>query len=131
MIYIKMVFDNNKPIYLQILDQIKFELVSGNLKANQRLPSIRDMADEMEVTPNTIQRVYRELELEGIAFTERGNGSFITQDIEIIENLIQSMLHEEIDRFYMKMIQLGLTKERIIKSIENYSERSESSYDDK
>ena len=123
--YMKIVFDNNKPIYLQILDYIKNELVSGKLEANQRLPSVRDLADELEVTPNTIQRVYRELEHDNFIYTERGTGSFVTQDMNIIENLRKTLIHEEVARFYMKMRQFGLSDEKIIQYVKNYSERSE------
>lgn len=121
----KIAFDNNKPIYLQILDFIKNELVSGKLEANQRLPSIRDLADELEVTPNTIQRVYRELERENFAYTERGTGSFVTHDMNIIGNLKKTLIHEEVARFYMKMKQFGLDDEQILKYTRNYLERSE------
>lgn len=121
----KIDFDKNKPIYLQILDDVKNQLVSGKLKANQRLPSIRDLADELEVTPNTIQRVYRELESEKLSYTERGTGSYITQNSEVIENLKQALIREEVIRFYEQMQQFGLTNDQIIQQMKEYSEGRE------
>ncbi|NLO62423.1 MAG: GntR family transcriptional regulator [Clostridiaceae bacterium] len=121
----KIDFDKNKPIYLQILDDVKNQLVSGKLKANQRLPSIRDLADELEVTPNTIQRVYRELESEKLSYTERGTGSYITQDPDVIENLKQALIREEVIRFHEQMQQFGLTDDQIFQQIKKYTEGRE------
>lgn len=121
----KIDFDKNKPIYLQILDDVKNQLVSGKLKADQRLPSIRDLADELEVTPNTIQRVYRELESEKLSYTERGTGSYITQDPDVIENLKQALIREEVIRFHEQMQQFGLTDDQIFQQIKKYTEGRE------
>lgn len=118
----KIDYDNRNPIYVQILDYIKNRMVSGELKAGQRLPSIRDLADELEVTPNTIQRVYRELEYEKLSYTERGNGSFITRDSSTIENLKQILIREEVARFYMQMRRFGLTDGQIFQFIRNFKE---------
>lgn len=123
--HMKIDFDKNKPIYLQILDDVKNQLVSGKLKANHRLPSIRDLADELEVTPNTIQRVYRELESEKLSYTERGTGSYITQDPDVIENLKQALIREEVIRFHEQMQQFGLTDDQIFQQIKKYTEGRE------
>jgi len=76
--------DPTRPIYLQIMEEIKKRAARETYKPGAQLPSVRDMAKEMEVNPNTIARVYRELESEGFIVTRRGKGSFITEDSERI-----------------------------------------------
>ena len=67
-------FDNNKPIYLQIMDKIKLQIVSHKLEPNQQLPTVRELASEAGVNPNTIQRALSDLEREGFVYTKRTAG---------------------------------------------------------
>ena len=69
-------FDNNKPIYLQIMDKIKLQIVSHKLEPNQQLPTVRELASEAGVNPNTIQRALSDLEREGFVYTKRTAGAF-------------------------------------------------------
>ena len=71
-------FDNNKPIYLQIMDKIKLQIVSHKLEPNQQLPTVRELASEAGVNPNTIQRALSDLEREGFVYTKRTAGRFVT-----------------------------------------------------
>ena len=78
------IFNNDKPIYLQLLENIRIEIVSGILKPGDRLLSVRELALKMKVNPNTLQKALAELENEGLIYTERTNGKFVTNDTNLI-----------------------------------------------
>ena len=80
-----MEFSDNLPIYLQIMNFIKTKIVSGEINGGDKLPSVREFSKELKVNPNTIQRVYQELEREELVFTQRGMGTFVTDNIQIIQ----------------------------------------------
>lgn len=77
-------FDNNMPIYLQISKMIEVQIISGELSPGERLPSVRDLALTLKANPNTVQRALADLESDGLIFTERTNGKFITEDTALI-----------------------------------------------
>jgi len=121
-------FNNNIPIYLQVIEKIKQDIVSGKLKPGEKMPSSRDYSNELGINFNTVARVYRELENEEIVFTKRGLGTFITESDQIIEKLRYTMAKNQITTFIDGMKQLGYTKEDMIKFIEtenNYLEGNE------
>ena len=123
-----MEFNNNIPIYLQVIEKIKQDIVSGKLKPGEKMPSSRDYSNELGINFNTVARVYRELESEEIVFTKRGLGTFITESDQIIEKLRYTMAKNQITAFIDGMKQLGYTKEDMIKFIEtenNYLEGNE------
>lgn len=123
-----MEFNNNIPIYLQVIEKIKQDIVSGKLKPGEKMPSSRDYSNELGINFNTVARVYRELENEEIVFTKRGLGTFITESDQIIEKLRYTMAKNQITAFIDGMKQLGYTKEDMIKFIEtenNYLEGNE------
>lgn len=109
-----MEYNNNFPIYIQIKDIIKRDIVKKNILLGERLPSTRDMALKLKVNPNTIARVYKELEQEKITFTKRGLGTFITEDEEIFVFLKESMANKVIEDFFSGMSDLGYSKEEIL-----------------
>lgn len=117
-----MKFDNNLPIYVQIINLIKTKMVSGEFNGGDKLPSVREFSKELKVNPNTIQRGYKELEREGLVFTQRGMGTFVTQDIDAIKDLKKNMADELVDGFLKKMKKLGIEpseiNEMIFKRIE-------------
>ena len=96
--------DPTRPIYLQIIEEIKRRTARGEYQAGKQLPSIRDMAQEMGVNPNTIARVYSELEREEFIITRRGQGSFITEEQTRIESERLKLAESATERF-MKEIQ--------------------------
>ena len=110
-------FNDKSPIYLQIIDYIKMDIVTGKMQGNDKLPSVREMSATMKVNPNTLQRAYQELERMGIVYTQRGMGTFIKEDINMIENLKKEMAKEVIDSFMLRMKNLGFTEPQIIKAI--------------
>lgn len=113
-------FDEKIPIYLQIMDFIKKEIVKGNLKGGDKLPSVRELAEMLKVNPNTVQKAYQELEREGITYTLRGTGSFITQDGRRIEELKKKMAEDILERFCKDMRDLGFSDEDIIALLQGY-----------
>jgi GntR family transcriptional regulator len=121
-------FNNNIPIYLQVIERIKQDIVSGKLKPGEKMPSSREYSNELGINFNTVARVYKELEMEEIVFTKRGLGTFITESDKQIENLRYTMAKNQITEFMEGMKQLGYTKKEMIRFIEmenNYIEGNE------
>src|SRR5690606_40198452 len=92
-------FDTNTPIYMQIMARINRKIVRGEWRAGDKLPSVREMAIQSSVNPNTIQRAYRELERMNIVETRRGQGTFITEDEETLLQLRRTLKAEHISTF--------------------------------
>lgn len=110
-------FQPDKPIYLQVADQVIQEIVSGMKQAGEKLPSVRELAVEKGVNPNTIQRVYRELDQRHITLTKRGQGTFVTQDHQLILQIREELKVQYIAQFLEDMDALGFSKAEIIQSI--------------
>lgn len=110
-------FDDKMPIYLQIMDIIKKDIITGKLKGGDKLPSVREMASNLKVNPNTLQRAYQELERLGIIYTQRGMGTFVEEDSIMIDNLKKEMSKEIIDSFILSMKSLGFSEREIINAI--------------
>ncbi|MGV2886116.1 GntR family transcriptional regulator [Paenibacillus taichungensis] len=113
-------FDTYKPIYLQLADRIKLLIVSQELKAGEKLPSIRDMAIFYNVNPNTIQRTYSELEREDILVTKRGQGTFVTEQKEQLADLRGILKEEQILMFVQEMKEMGYNPDEIILGLQHY-----------
>jgi GntR family transcriptional regulator len=110
-------FNDKTPIYLQIMDLIKMDIVTGTLKSKDKLPSVREMAVTLKVNPNTLQRAYQELERLGIVYTQRGMGTFVGEEENMVEDLKKEMAKEVIDSFILRMKSLGFTDNEIIKCV--------------
>lgn len=117
-------FDPTRPIYLQIMEWVKRRAVRGDLKPGQRLPSVRDLARELGVNPNTVARAYLELEREGFIFSRRGQGSFVTEDPARIEAERRRMAEEAAARFWSEIQALGLSAEEITALLEAVRRKS-------
>ncbi|WEY46026.1 GntR family transcriptional regulator [Bacillus sp. B28] len=115
-------FQSSKPIYLQIADQIFYRLVRQELVPGDKLPSVREMAIQTKVNPNTIQRTYSEMERLGIVETRRGQGTFIAEKAEIVDELKERLIREVFESFIHQMAELGLTKEEMLAGIKKYTE---------
>ena len=105
-------FDPTRPIYLQIIEAVKKRTAQGVYRAGDRLPSVREMAVEMGVNPNTLSRAYRELEREGFITTRRGEGSSITGSAERIDCERRALARAARDRFISEVRGLALSKEQ-------------------
>lgn len=109
-----MEFQSALPIYLQVMTSIKRDIVTGRLSPGDKLPSVRDMAIQYTINPNTMSRVYRELEAEGVCFTRRGMGTFVTEDEKKIASMRREMAQELVNRFLEGMKQIGISPEEAI-----------------
>ena len=107
------IFDNKKPIYLQIMEGIKLQIVSHTLKPNQQLPTVREFAAEAGVNPNTIQRALSELEREGFVYSKRTTGRFVTENQELIAQSRRQLSEEELEHFISSMTHFGYEKEEL------------------
>ena len=106
-------FNDKTPIYIQIMDLIKSDIVSGKIKIGDKLPSVRELATMLKVNPNTLQRTYQELEREGIVYTQRGMGTFVKEEKGIMTNLKKEMAKQIIEEFMYKMKNLGFNSKEI------------------
>ncbi|PEI73945.1 GntR family transcriptional regulator [Bacillus wiedmannii] len=122
-------FSPNIPIYVQVMEYIKKEIVTGRLAPGEKIPAVRELASEFQVNPNTIQRTFQELEREGIAETRRGTGRFVTMNEKKITELRKEMAKELLDNFINGMNNLGFMEEEIFSilrsSFENKKEENE------
>ncbi|GKX29108.1 GntR family transcriptional regulator [Vallitalea longa] len=117
-----MEFDNNVPVYIQILSYLKELVIKRQLKEGEKMPSVRELAKDLKVNPNTVQRAYRELESEGIIVSKRGMGSFVTSDSNSIINLRDEIAKDTVMNFANRMINMGFSKKEIMKIIDSYVE---------
>ncbi len=107
------VFNNSVPIYLQIVSEIKKQIVSGKLIPGERIPSVRELALTYKVNPNTMQKALIELEENGLIKTERTNGKFVTEDENIINKIKNDYADNLTQNYLFEMISLGITKQEI------------------
>lgn len=115
-------FDPNQPIYLQIIAEIKKRSVRGIYAPGAKLPSVRDMAREMGVNPNTMARAYAELDREGFVFTRRGQGSFVTEKQKTIEAERQKLARKAVARFVTEVGELALSKSQLATLLQKIEE---------
>lgn len=107
-------FSNDAPIYAQLIDQIKVGIVSGVFPPGERLPSVRDLATEAGVNPNTMQRALTELERDGLVYSQRTAGRFVTEDKAMIAVAKRGLAERHIKTFVAAMIRLGYQSEEIV-----------------
>lgn len=107
-------FDNERPIYLQIVEDIKLQIISAKLLSNDKLPSVRELALQYKVNPNTIQKSMQALEDEKLIYTESTNGKFVTKNIEIIKNIKYEYTKKETGLFLKKMSDAGISYLEVI-----------------
>lgn len=105
--------DSDRPVYKQLIEQTEQAIVSGIFSPGERLPSVRDLAAEAGVNPNTMQRALAELERSGILYSQRTSGRFITDDEEMIDKLRYQKAEEDARTFFDNMKKLGLSADEI------------------
>ena len=110
-------FSNDAPIYTQLIQQVKVGIVTGAFPPGDRLPSVRDMATEAGVNPNTMQRALAELERDGLVYSQRTAGRFVTEDNTMINAAKRSLAQRHVKTFLEAMLGLGFQKEEIISLI--------------
>ncbi len=118
----ELTFDNNIPIYIQLLEYMKIYLISGVFKEGEKLPSVRDFANTFKVNPNTMQKALAELESMKLIYTERTNGKYVTNDNKLIEKLKDEYAITLAKSYFGGMKRIGLGKADSIKYLERIGE---------
>ena len=112
-------FNDETPIYLQIIEYIKMQIISKKYLPNQKIPSVRDLSFEFEVNPNTIQKSLSELEDLGLIITERTNGKFVTNNEKLIQDIKEQTINKMINDFYISMRNIGIEKDQVLEILTN------------
>lgn len=111
-------FRSDQPIYAQLKRHLSEAIVTGFYAPGQRLPSVRDIALDAGVNPNTVQRALAELERDGLVFSQRTSGRFVTDDPEKIRTEKEAMAREKTDEFLKAMGQIGMDRQAVIAFLE-------------
>ena len=122
--HISWTFDGGRPLYTQLVEQLKAKIVSGEYPPGQRIPPVRELAAEAGVNPNTLQRAFSELEREGLLHAERTSGRFVTEDVSLVEYLRGEMARELADQYLDQTRQLGYSNEQAVELIRRRSEET-------
>ena len=109
--------DDDRPIYLQLMERIQHDIVSGTYQPGDKLPSVRDLAVDAAVNPNTMQKSLSELERCGLVYSQRTSGRFITDDADLIRQIRTETAQEHIRDFFVQMRKLGFTDEETLEMI--------------
>lgn len=126
-----MEFTNDRPIYLQIMEKFELLILQGTYKPGDKVPSVRELAYELSVNPNTVQRAFAELERQGLICSQRTTGRFITEDETMINEMRNCMAAVQIDKFLASMKALGFEPKDVIDMIRNESAKFEALGEDK
>ncbi|MBO4107972.1 GntR family transcriptional regulator [Streptococcus suis] len=113
-------FDNNVPIYIQITNTIKLQIVTNQLKPGDKLPTVRDLAETAGVNPNTVQRALSDLESEGFVYSVRTTGRFVTDNLELIQETRQALAQTELENFVTNMVDLGFGQDQLVQQLDDY-----------
>lgn len=113
-------FDNNRPIYVQLVEQLELYIISGRIPPGERLPSVRNLAALAKVNPNTMQKALQELEDKRLIITERTNGKFVTDDENYLHKSRDKLAEAKIKKFFNSMQELGFSHSELIHRLHNY-----------
>ena len=115
----KFEFDNNIPIYIQLVEQLKIYIISGKIECGMRLPSVRELALQTKVNPNTMQRALAELEELKLIYTERTNGKFVTNDQKLINKYRSEYASDLSNKYFSSMESIGFDRSEAIKYLKS------------
>ena len=110
--------DNNKPVYIQLVEQLKVKIISGEIELDSKLDSVRSLAADAMVNPNTMQKALAELEREGFVYSKRTSGRFVTDNKELIENERKNLVKDNVKKTLDTLINLGYTNKEILSLVE-------------
>ncbi len=117
--------DSSRPIYAQIVEKVSLDIVSGKYQPGDKLPSVRDLAAQAGVNPNTMQKALSELERENLVDSARTSGRFITEDKAMIEKMREELASTQIKEFLNKMSQMGFDYEKTITLLEKLGKENQ------
>lgn len=106
--------DNNKPVYIQIVEQLKMKIISGEIELDSKLDSVRSLASEAMVNPNTMQKALAELERQGFVYSKRTSGRFVTDNKELVDTERKKLVKENVKKSLETLVSLGYTNDEII-----------------
>ena len=112
------IFDNERPIYVQLVEKIRLEIIPGKLKPGERILSVRELAITARVNPNTMQKALAELEDEWLIYTQRTNGKFVTENKELIEKMKKKLAEEKVNNYLKDMKNIGITYQEALKYLQ-------------
>ena len=110
--------DNNKPVYIQLVEQLKVKIISGEIELDSKLDSVRSLAADAMVNPNTMQKALAELEREGFVYSKRTSGRFVTDNKELIEKERKNLVKDNVKKTLDTLINLGYTNDEILSLVE-------------
>lgn len=110
--------EGDRPIYAQIVDEIRVRIIAGIYEPGDRLPSVRELASEASVNPNTMQKALAELERSGLISTMRTSGRIVTEDKGMIDDMKRQLAMEQVTLFFEKMKQFGFNNEETVELIQ-------------
>lgn len=110
--------NSDRPIYAQILEVIQLRIISGRYRPGEKIPSVRDLAAEAGVNPNTMQKALAELERNGLVVTQRTSGRMVTEDMDMIQTTRNKLAREQVCEFIDKMKELGFSKREVVELFE-------------
>ena len=111
-------FDHTIPIYIQVIQEIKLKMIRGELPLGEKMPSARDLALTYQINPNTANRIYKEMEAEGLVFTKRGLGTYVTEDAGILDRIREELAQKHSREYVLMMKAIGMTKAEILQLVE-------------
>lgn len=115
-------FETDRPIYVQLVEQIQLRIVAGEYPAGSHLPAVRELAAEVSVNPNTMQKALGELERMDLVRSQRTSGRFITEDVNKIRMIKENLAREQLARFLEQMQAIGYNREDILRLLETLPE---------
>ena len=110
-------YKDTRPIYEQIVERYKTLILKGVIQADEQLPSVRNLAMELSINPNTIQKAYAELERQGFVYTVKGRGNFVSGDSGLVDRRKNEYL-EQILALVKEVLEIGMSKTELIREIE-------------
>ncbi|ATW27310.1 GntR family transcriptional regulator [Candidatus Formimonas warabiya] len=121
---------DRRPLYEQIKEKMKILIINGVMKANEQIPSVRELAQSLTINPNTIQKAYKDLEVEGFIYSVRAKGSFVTPLQQVNNQVRRDELFKDFDRVTAELRYINTPKEELISHIQRiYEEREAREYD--
>ena len=117
--------DYERPIYAQILEVMQLRIIAGVYRSGEKIPSVRELAAEAGVNPNTMQKALAELEKEGLVMAQRTSGSIVTEDMEMIKQTREQLAREQVQEFIDKMEKLGFNKKEVVALLEQMEVKDE------
>ena len=120
-------FQDHLPIYAQLMDTLKRRIITGRYLPGEKLPSVRELAAEAGINPNTVQRAFSELEREGLIYTQRATGKYVTENADEIKSARQALATTQVAEFLSNMQSLGYSVGDVIVLLQSFNESEEES----